>query len=193
MGLFGTNIKKCTDEELLQLIARGNTLACDELYTRYSSRLLKFLYRLLNNDKEKAQDFLQDLFVKIIEKPERFDTSRKFSTWVYTIAANMCKNEHRNMGTRGRLLKENHEELFPSYQEEWLENVDKQIFRKKLAIALDDLDYLPRETFILRYQEELSIKEISQILDCSEGTVKSRLFYTLRKLAKSLKSFQPSM
>ena len=65
------------------------------------------------------------------------------------------------------------------------------MFEKGLSAELDKLDDGHRTAFLLRYQQNLSIREIGQILGCSEGTVKSRLFYTTQKLAAKLKAFNP--
>jgi len=70
-------------------------------------------------------------------------------------------------------------------------NLDQQIFNEALFKELDKMDYLKKETFVLRYMDDLSIKEISNVMDCSEGTVKSRLFYTLKKLSPKLSAFNP--
>ena len=61
-----------TDEKLMSRIQRGSTAAFDELYARYSKRMLYYFHRMLGRDEEKAQDFLQDLFLKIVEDPARF-------------------------------------------------------------------------------------------------------------------------
>jgi RNA polymerase sigma-70 factor (ECF subfamily) len=195
MGIFKKEISRYTDEELPGLIARGRKDAFSELYSRYSGRLLNYLCRLLNNDREKAEDFLHDLFLKIIERPGMFDPSYRFSTWIYTLATNMCRNEYRNKETRQRLLVEN-----ISFLEDILkggeiieEKLDRHAFRAGLQDALGQLDQTQREIIVLRFQEELSIKEIADILDCPEGTVKSRLFYTLKKLAVKLQMFNPSV
>ncbi len=191
MGLFHKNYKNTADAELVIQMGQGNTHAFDELYKRYASRLLNYFRKMLNNDTEKAQDFLQDLFIKVLEKSSYYDTSRNFSTWIYTLACNMCKNEYRNHAIRSRLLEENGEFIFYNEKEPPLESIDLGLFNSKLKAELDTLDYAHRETFILRFYEELSIKEISEILDCAEGTVKSRIFYTLKKLGVKLQAFNP--
>ncbi|MDP7122228.1 MAG: sigma-70 family RNA polymerase sigma factor, partial [Candidatus Marinimicrobia bacterium] len=76
------------------------TSAFDELYARYSSRLFHYFYRMLGGNPEKARDFLQDIFFKIVENPDRFHTGNRFSSWVFTIAHNMCKNEYRRLDVR---------------------------------------------------------------------------------------------
>ncbi|MDE0772624.1 MAG: sigma-70 family RNA polymerase sigma factor [Salibacteraceae bacterium] len=59
-----------------------------------------FFFRKLNNNQEKSEDFLHDLFIKIIEKPETFDTSKSFSPWFYSVAHNMVKNEYKKIEVR---------------------------------------------------------------------------------------------
>ncbi|MBW7936191.1 MAG: sigma-70 family RNA polymerase sigma factor, partial [Flavobacteriales bacterium] len=73
--------------------------------------------------------------------------------------------------------------------ENFIDKLDKKTFLKMLEVELSLLDEKHRSTFLLRYQEEMSIKEISEVLGISEGTIKSRLFYTIRKLSEKLKVF----
>src|SRR5687768_6091898 len=84
-----------SDEELMALVERGSHASLDELYARYSGRLLAYFTRMLDRDEALAQDFLHDLFLKIKERPELVDTRRGFRTWMYSVAHNMCKNEYR--------------------------------------------------------------------------------------------------
>ena len=95
MGPIKKSIADLSDEALMSRIAKGNTAAFELLYDRYSNRMHAFFRRMLGNDSELANDFLQELFMKIIEKPKAFDVERRFSTWIYTVASNMCKNEYR--------------------------------------------------------------------------------------------------
>ncbi len=182
------------DEELMDLISKGDTSAFDDLYARYSTRLLHYFLRMLKGNEEKAQDFLQDIFLKIIEHPTRFDTGRSFSNWVFSVAHNMCKNEYRDLETRK--LRANEPELNSTSHSDIdylpLERkLDQSEFKAALLKELEDFDEDQRSTFLLRYQENLSIKEISEVLECSEGTVKSRLFYTSRKLSRKLRKLNP--
>ena len=66
----------------MESIQQGDRVAFDEIYQRYSQRLLCYFYRMFGGDEEKAQDFLQDLFLKIIEKPEQFISKHKFISWI---------------------------------------------------------------------------------------------------------------
>ncbi len=179
----------------MEFIQRGDTSAFDELYHRYSRRLLLYFFRELGGDEEKAQDFLQEIFLKVIEKHALFDTERNFSTWIFTVAYNMCKNEYRRQSTRARVesITETDEVLLmpedESHQAE--EKLDQGAFQKALYSELEKFEDGQRSAFLLRYQQNLSIKEISEVLACPEGTVKSRLFHTTRKLARKLKAFNP--
>lgn len=184
--------QQLTDEKLVLLITRGDDKACAELYGRYSHRMLMYFFRMLNYNEEKAQDFLHDLFVKVIEKSSLFDGEKRFSTWIYSVASNMCKNEYRSREVRKIL----------AYTDQPIDTEDEASYRVEdmlqmrqfsdcLKEELSLLNEIHREVIILRYQEELSIKEIGEIMSCSEGTIKSRIFYALKKLASCLKAFKP--
>ena len=71
-----------SDEYLMRLLQDGNAKALDELYRRYSHRMLAYFYRMLGQQEEIAQDYLQDLFVKLIDKAHLFQADKKFSSWL---------------------------------------------------------------------------------------------------------------
>ncbi len=162
----------------------GCEASFSELYDRYSTRMHRYFYRMLGQDAHKAEDFTQELFMKIIEKRALYDANRRFSTWLYTVAGNMVKNEYRRLSRHQSppLLSE-------GFTEDFSTGYDQQVFEKELASALGQLDEPQRQCFVLRFQEELSLKEIAEIQDCPEGTVKSRLFYTIKKLSSRLRNF----
>lgn len=179
-----------TDEELVVSMNLGDQGAFEELYDRYSIPIYNFFLSKLRN-KEKAEDFLQNLFMKLLQKGKSFDSSKKFSTWFYTIAHNQCKNEFRNQ-SRAAVQDENFD--LNSIVYNWdssSEKMDSSIFSEHLTIALHKLGSDHHSSFILRFKHQFSIKEISEVMDCSEGTTKSRLFYSLKKLAAELKQFNP--
>lgn len=183
-----------SDEELMLHLRSGEVLAFDEIYYRYSKRLLGYYIRMLNFDKNLAEDALQDLFLKIAESPDKFDGSRSFKTWVFSIASNSCKNFYQHQ----KVVIDSKEEL------EYLEGnanenefvktaakIDGAEFKRVLEEALNELAPEKKEAFILKYQEDKSIADIAFIQNCPIGSVKSRLHYALKTLEEKLKIFNP--
>ena len=167
------------------MLQGGDRGAFDEVYRRYSVRLLHFMYKMIS-DEERAQDLLQDLFLLLVESPDKFNADRRFQPWIFTVAANMCRKEFR-----APIQTEIHENIKSESADELIAPLDNKIFKKHLRKQLQSLEYEQKTTFILRYQEGLAIKQIADIMECSEGTVKSRIHYTNKKLAEKLKEFQP--
>ncbi|GAA3644127.1 RNA polymerase sigma factor [Flavivirga jejuensis] len=189
---FGINYNNKSDEELMVFIIKGKEKAFNELYERYSKRLFLFFYQKLYQNNDKAQDLLQDLFLKVIEKAEAFDHTKNFSVWIYSIAYNMCKNEYRNNSIKAdKTISLDLENVNKKTVPATIINIENNhsLFKKCLDIELEKLNKKHSLAFTLRHQDNLSIKEISDIMECSEGTVKSRLFYASKKLAVTLKKF----
>jgi len=191
MALFNREYERLSDERLLELIARGDERAFGAVYDRYQHRLLNYFHRLLWHDRERARDMVQDLFAKLARRPESYDASRPFSTWVFSVANNMCKNAYRHHEVVRAAA--NHMRYEPD-RVEALDGVgvDHELFRDRLSMELDRIDPDHKATFVMRYHEDMAIKEIAAAFGCSEGTVKSRLFYTLKKLAERMKEFDPN-
>ena len=192
MRLIKPQYKSMTDESLMMSISKGDKRAFDEVYARYSGPLLGYFMRLLWKDREKAEDFVHDLFAKIIRKPESFDVKRNFKTWLYSVANNMCKNEYKKQDVRKNTSSglDSYYNLSDANSNVLFEVQDMQ-FRNEFEQRLVDLDEKHSEVFKLRHIEGLSIREISEVIDINEGTVKSSLFYATKYLAKSLKDFNP--
>ena len=180
-----------SDEELFMMLRNARDEAFGELYQRYHRKLRFFFLQLLNGDEEKAQDFLHDLFVKLIEKPERFDPSRRFSTWVYTVAGNMCKNHYRDSAVRRVVGRDEDMNRFGGDHAQADDILERKFFKESLGRELEKLSPDHKMVFLLRFHEGMPLKEIAQAMECSEGTVKSRLFYTLKKLGKNLEMYHP--
>ena len=194
MRLVKPSYKTMTDESLMVSVSKGDKRAFDEIYHRYSGPLLGYFMRMLWKDREKAEDFVHDIFAKIVRKPELFDPTRKFKTWVYSVANNMCKNEYKRQEVR----KNTSNGLDSSYavsdtNANVLHEVQDMQFKEAFDESLDALDQKHSEVFKLRHIDGLSIKEIAEVLEISDGTVKSRIFYASKYLAQSLKDFNPVM
>ena len=161
----------------------GEERAFQELVERYQSRLLNFIYRTIG-DREKAEDLVQEVFIRVYRHIHRFDRSKKFSTWVYTIASNLAKNELRNR-SRSPLV------FFQTIRKNWQDDdrplqfedttarpddmYRKRHLRELVEETVAKLPEHHRQVFVLRELEGKSYEEIAEITDCNLGTVKSRL------------------
>jgi RNA polymerase sigma-70 factor, ECF subfamily len=182
---FKKRLTHSTDEELMQKVQQGSEAALTEIYQRYSTPLLRYFTRMLWHDVEAGQDFLQDLFLKVLDSPGRFDTTRKFSTWIYSVAHNMCKNEYRR--------RENRESIVIPIERSSsdLSNlIDERDFKSRLDFLLETLDEESKALFLLRYEQEFDLAKISSILGIPVGTIKSRLFYLRKGLSKELNEYK---
>ena len=192
MRLIKPQYRSLSDEALMIAIRKGDQRAFNEIYERYSGPLLGYFIRMLWKDREKAEDFVHDIFAKIIKKPELFDPERKFKTWIYSVAKNMCKNEYKKQEVRKNTT--NGLDEFYAVSDEKSNvfgEVQDVFFRAEFEESMNSLDEKHSEVFKLRHMDGLSIKEIAEVLEISDGTVKSRLFYATKYLAESLKEFNP--
>jgi len=171
------------DTALVTAFLAGESRAFDAIVDRYQMRLLNFVYRIVG-DRERAEDLVQEAFIRVHRHLGRFDRSKKFSTWVYTIASNLAKNELRNR-SRNPLV------LFSSITQGWEDEErplefedpnsrpDDEFRRRHVREAVEkSVAQLPahhREVFVLRELEGRSYEEIAVITHCNLGTVKSRL------------------
>ena len=169
------------------LSAKQAEAALVELHQRYSRKLLGYFIKMLNKDSELAQDFVQELFLKLMEKKHLFDPSKKFYSWIFAIASNMCKTAYRH---HGKTVSFHPEMNHPSGLAENL--MEKKLFLKALQDGIDNLEHHHKTVFVLRYLEHFPLNEIAEITECSLGTVKSRLFYATKKITDQLKHFDPS-
>jgi RNA polymerase sigma-70 factor (ECF subfamily) len=168
----------------MRQIVVGDQAAFGELYQRYKSRMFYYFYRMLGNSTDSANDFLQELFMKLIEKPESYNPAYPFSTWLYSVANNMCKNEYRKRGVRQEYQEV--EALEPQIDYLPDTTIEHEQVVEKIFATLDTLGEEHRSAFLLRYREGFSIREVAEILELPEGTVKSRLFYAKKLLAEKL-------
>ncbi|MCH2452032.1 MAG: sigma-70 family RNA polymerase sigma factor [Gemmatimonadetes bacterium] len=184
-------LRAMEDNTVVQMFLDGHEHAFEELVNRYSNRLLNFVYRTVG-DLERGQDLIQETFVRVYRHAHRFDQSKKFSTWIYTIAGNLAKNELRNR-SRSPLV------LFQTIKKNWeadhrpLEWEDSSfkpddLYRKRhlkemVEQAVNELPEHHRIIFVLRELEGKSYEDIAEITGCRLGTVKSRLNRARNKFA----------
>lgn len=168
----------------MSLILKGNKIAFELLYERYFDKMVWYAHSFLQNT-QSAEDVVQEVFIRIMQTPEKFDVNRTFSTWVYHVTANLCKNKLRDEKLRNRSLKENlpaadHVSVGMNH------HADMLYLQQLLKEKFESLSEKERNIFTLRFEQELSIKEISAIMNIPEGSVKSGIYYLLKKYANIL-------
>jgi RNA polymerase sigma-70 factor (ECF subfamily) len=177
------DLQTLDDNGLVSAYLDGASLAFDVLVDRYQTRLLNFVYRTVG-DRERAEDLVQEAFVRVYRHLARFDRSKKFSTWIYTIASNLAKNELRNRARNPLVLFQTmtsgwEDEDRPLEFEDTAARPDDAFDRRHLRELVDAaVRRLPahhRQVFVLRELEGRSYEEIAEMTQCNLGTVKSRL------------------
>ncbi len=180
------NYKKKTDEQLMVLIQKGDHHAFSSLYNRYADRLNAFFFRMLWSDPKMAEDYVHDLFSKLIERPHLFKPGNLVKPWLFQIASNMCKNGYRKRSFELEYLKQLQDTgITESHVEQ---KMDDEIITDQIRSTLDTIDEDRRTMFLLRYQQELTIEEIAEIFEIPKGTVKSRLFHIKKFVESSIKN-----
>jgi RNA polymerase sigma-70 factor, ECF subfamily len=172
--------------ETNELVARhlsGDARAFGELVGRYHGRLLNFTHRMIG-DRERAEDLVQEAFIRVSRHLHRFDPSKKFSTWVYTIASNLAKNELRSHRRSPLVFYQSarapgDEDHSPLQYEDSRSRPDDMFAGRQLKelveATLARLSPQYRQVLILREFEGRSYEEIAEIAGCNLGAVKSRL------------------
>jgi len=184
--VFGLAKKKeISDEEMMENFQNGDSAAFDELLSRYGSKILYFIMKKLNMSKPGAEDLMQEIFIKVIEKRDTFNIDRKFSTWLYTVANNRCidymrvdKNKLTSSLDKDISSEQKgttHLELVKSEGN----NPEEYSYNKQIKACVDEgvneLKEDLKEVFLLREIEGLSLKEIAEITGAPLNTVKTRL------------------
>jgi RNA polymerase sigma-70 factor (ECF subfamily) len=171
------------DTALVQSHLAGESRAFGVLVDRYQTRLLNFVHRIVG-DRERSEDLVQEAFIRVHRHLARFDRSKKFSTWIYTIASNLAKNELRNRARSPLVLFTSlapqwDDEERPLEFEDYGAQPDEAFRQNHLREAVEQsVARLPahhREVFVLREIEGRSYEEIAEMTHCNLGTVKSRL------------------
>ena len=180
-----------TDEELIKKFQEGDVGAYNQLVYRYKDRLLNFIYRYLN-DIDRSEDLVQDTLLKLYTHKNSYKEIARFSTWIYTIAANFARTELRKIKRRKtfsvtELSREDREFIIASTDVGPGEENLAQYFEKNVQRALADLPDDFKTIIILRDIQELSYDEISKIVKVPLGTVKSRINRGRVKLQELLK------
>ena len=180
-----------TDEQLIKKFQEVDVGAYNQIVYRYKDRLLNFINRFLN-DVDRSEDLVQDTLLKLYTHKDSYKEIAKFSTWLYTIAANLARTELRKIKRRKTFSVT---ELSHDDREFIIESTDvgpgeenfSQNFEKNVQRALAELPDDFKTIIILRDIQELSYDEISKIVEVPLGTVKSRINRGRVKLQQLLK------
>lgn len=176
-----------SDNELMKLVAEADQTAFTQLYNRWAGRIRYFFLRLYSFDADMADDRTQDTFLKLLENASGFDINQRFSPWLYTIANNLYKNDLRRRELDISYL-ESAKSVISNELPKTERHIDLKYSEAFVDKMLDMLDPEVKTIFILRHAEELTIPEIARATGCAEGTVKSRLFYAMKKLSQNLQT-----
>ncbi len=184
------------DFRLVILAQKGDLRAYDELVIRHRGKIYAMIRNMIKNDAD-AWDLSQDVFIKAWQALPRFEARARFSTWLYRISHNVVYDwvRRRKIESAGEL----NDEVFdrdridasartaPSVADSPDDALSHSELRIKISEALDKLSPEHREAVVLKDVQGLSYKEIAEVMDCTLGTVMSRLFYARQKLQTLLK------
>jgi len=183
---------EATDEDLVFALRGGDTESLSVLVGRWEQPLNRFVHRMLPRP-EDAQDVCQETFLRVLNKSHRFREGSRFSTWLYQIALNLCRDQARRR-KRWRLLvaddqpvnEENTSAEFRPGALDPAEEASRRELGDAVKKALGGLPPDQREVLVLKEFEGLKFREIAEILGCPESTVKSRMYGGLNGLRSAL-------
>ena len=170
-------------KKIVLKVRKGDHNAFGELVELYKDRVFALTYRMLGNRQE-AEDVAQEAFIRAYTNIDRYQIDRKFSTWLYAFTYNHCVN-YVNRNTAKKIEKKSVDTEILEYKHYDPDKDDKEISQlrvDKLKGALDLISPDEKMILLLKYQDSLSIKELSDILDIGESAVKMRLKRAKEKL-----------
>ena len=186
-----TSLTALTDEQLMSRVGAGqDEKAFNELYLRHARRLMGFFLRAFRYDENEAADACQETFLKVWQAAEQFNSTSAFRPWLYTIAYNLCRSRFRHSEQAERYRSEQLATTADEYTDACELQLDNATLLKALANVLETLPQESRTLFALRFEEELGIAQVSEILGIPEGTVKSRLHRLLNHLKQQLHDYE---
>src|SRR6185436_18179214 len=184
------------DEKLVRLAQRGDMVAFEELVARHRDKIYARAFSMMRNEDE-AADLSQEAWVKGWQRLKQFQGESSFLTWMTRIVINLCLDQLRKQKRQRSESIESLEEesggverQMPTVTINPTERLERSELRQRIDKALGQLSYEHRTVLILHEFEDLEYKEIAKRMQCSIGTVMSRLFYARRKMAVLMASYK---
>jgi len=176
-----------SDQELVRKsIENVDFFSC--VYSRYESRLMRYIKRIAKVTEEEAEDILQEAFIKIWKNLRRVNTDLKLSSWVYRIVHNeVISRWRKNEKLRNRSFLALNDEIVQNITEELIFDAPHEV---NIKLAIQKLPEKYREVLILRYFEDMSYDEISDVLKLPAGTVAIRIKRAKKHFATFLKQLE---
>ena len=184
-----------SDEELMWLLRKENMEAFEALARRYEAKLLNFLYRFVSS-RPQAEDLVQQTLLKVYHNRLRFKNRGKFSTWMYTIAANLARDylrKHRRyqfisldepVGENSNII-----DFYREPDEKKMTSLEEKEMSQVVRMAINQLPQRQRMAILLSHFEHMNYNDIARVLNCSKGTVKSRIFRAKARLKELLTNY----
>ena len=184
------------DEKLVRRAQRGDMVAFEELIGRHRDKIYARAFSMMRNEDE-ATDLSQEAWVKGWQRLKQFQGESSFVTWMTRIVINLCLDQLRKQKRqRAESIEHLDEELggverqMPTVTVNPTEGLERTELRARIDRALNQLSYEHRTVLILHEFEDLEYKEIAKRMECSIGTVMSRLFYARRKMANLMAGYK---
>lgn len=180
-------LEQLNDEQLMSTYNNTKDInsqrAFEILYQRHKSPLFRFIQKSINNEQD-TRELFQDLWFKVIRYKNAYDHNQKFTTWIYTIARRLLIDHYRKSSKTAKISKETTK--IEQIQDVTLNMPDNEFEKKRmihqLKTAIETLPYEQKETFLMRIDSSLSLKEIAAVKGEPVEKVKSQLRYAVEKL-----------
>jgi len=164
--------KNIPSDETLVSEALEDMAAFETIVERYEQKLLFYIQRISALSAEEAEEVLQDIFIKAWKNLNGFDTSLKFSSWIYRIAHNETISAFRKVKSRGQDTQiELDDSLFITEKTDFVAEFDDKLSNQQVAFILNQMPIKYREILVLKFLEDKSYEEISNILKKPSGTI----------------------
>lgn len=176
-----------TDEELIRLCSQRDGHAWESLVKRHQSRIVNLAYQFTGNAQE-AEDLAQDIFVRLYESLELFQTGRSFRTWFNSLARNLCIDHYRRRKKDRNLVDKPVDEFLDlkSPTEGAEKRLERRERRELLLKALDTLGATSRDAIVMKDLQGMSLEDMAEAHDVPIGTVKSRVSRARVELGRML-------